>query len=281
MNSTAVRHPDEVVRLQDISKTYGNAKNRVAALDGVTIGLRRGSFTAVMGPSGSGKSTFLQCAAGLDRPTSGSVMLDGTELSGLNERELTKLRRRRVGFVFQAFNLLPALNVLENVTLPLRLAGIRPRSAEVDEIIERVGLGARRKARPAELSGGQQQRVAVARALVTKPAVLFGDEPTGALDTRTAREVLTLLRESVQWAGQTIVMVTHDPVAASHADRVLFLTDGQIIDSLERPTADRVAERMTHLGAWGDQPAARGLAQGLEQGLEQGLAHGLAQGEQR
>ncbi|MEV6808926.1 ABC transporter ATP-binding protein [Streptomyces sp. NPDC051132] len=243
--------------MDSVHKIYGGGKNKVAALDGVTITLRRGTFTAVMGPSGSGKSTFLHCAAGLDRPTSGSVCLDGVELSALKERALTKLRRERVGFVFQAFNLMPALNVRDNVTLPLRLAGRRAKVAEVDEVIERVGLASRKKHRPGELSGGQQQRVAIARALVTKPAVIFGDEPTGALDTRTAREVLGLLREAVQWAQQTIVMVTHDPVAAAHADRTLFLADGRIIDSLEHPTADMVAERMTRLGAWGEERTAQ------------------------
>jgi putative ABC transport system ATP-binding protein len=227
----------------------------VTALDDVSIGLNRGTFTAVMGPSGSGKSTFLHCAAGLDRPTSGSVVLDGVDLAPLGERELTKLRRERIGFIFQAFNLLPALSVVDNVTLPLRLAGSRPRKGAVDEVLERVGLGGRQRRRPAELSGGQQQRVAIARALITRPAVIFGDEPTGALDTYTAREVLILLREAVQQADQTIVMVSHDPVAAAHADRVLFLADGRIVGSLDRPTADQVAERMTQLGAWGSRSA--------------------------
>ncbi|MET9081725.1 ABC transporter ATP-binding protein [Streptomyces sp. NPDC090075] len=253
MNRTPAGPSDTVIHLDSVHKVYGGGKNKVTALDGVTISLRRGTFTAVMGPSGSGKSTFLHCAAGLDRPTSGSVRLDGVDLSPLKEKELTKLRRERVGFVFQAFNLMPALNVRDNVTLPLRLAGRRPKAAEVDEVIERVGLASRQKHRPGELSGGQQQRVAIARALVTRPAVVFGDEPTGALDTRTAREVLGLLREAVQWSGQTIVMVTHDPVAAAHADRTLFLADGRIVDALERPTADVVAERMTHLGAWAEE----------------------------
>ncbi|MEV7522629.1 ABC transporter ATP-binding protein [Streptomyces sp. NPDC091371] len=245
-----------VVRLESVTKVYGGAKNEVTALDNVSIGLDRGTFTAVMGPSGSGKSTFLHCAAGLDRPSSGSVLLDGVDLARLKERELTKFRRERIGFIFQAFNLLPALSVLDNVTLPLRLAGKRPQKGAVAEVLERVGLGGREDRRPGELSGGQQQRVAIARALITRPAVIFGDEPTGALDTYTAREVLTLLREAVEQAGQTIVMVTHDPVAASHADRVLFLADGRIVDHLDRPTADQVAERMTHLGAWGTRPAA-------------------------
>ncbi|GGU09195.1 ABC transporter ATP-binding protein [Streptomyces violascens] len=250
------QYGQDVVRLESVRKVYGGSKNRVAALDGVTLGLPRGTFTAVMGPSGSGKSTFLHCAAGLDRPTSGTVLLDGVDLSPLKERELTKLRRERVGFIFQAFNLLPALSVVDNVGLPLRLAGHRPKKAAVEEVLERVGLADKRGSRPGELSGGQQQRVAIARALITKPAVVFGDEPTGALDTYAAREVLTLLRESVRQAGQTIVMVTHDPVAASHADRVLFLADGQFVSHLDRPTADQVAERMTSLGAWGQDSAA-------------------------
>ncbi|MEV6971979.1 ABC transporter ATP-binding protein [Kitasatospora sp. NPDC093806] len=250
MNGTPNPHPEDVVRLDSVRKIYKGSKNTVAALEDVTVGLPRGSFTAVMGPSGSGKSTFLHCAAGLDRPTSGSVRLDGVELTSLGEKELTKLRRERIGFVFQAFNLLPALDVVDNVTLPLRLAGRKPRKDEVDEVIERVGLADRKRNRPGELSGGQQQRVAIARALVTRPAVVFGDEPTGALDTHTAREVLQLLREAVQWAGQTVVMVTHDPIAAAHADRVLFLADGRIVGVLERPTPDEVADRMTQLGAW-------------------------------
>jgi putative ABC transport system ATP-binding protein len=243
---------DEVLRLTGVRKNYG----KLVALDGVSTGFPRGTFTAVMGPSGSGKSTFLHCAAGLDRPDSGSVLLDGVELTGLKEKKLTRLRRDRVGFVFQSFNLLPALTVVENVTLPLRLAGRRVNRRAVDEVIERTGLAARRKHRPGELSGGQQQRVAIARALVTRPAVLFGDEPTGALDTRTAREVLGLLRSAVRDGGQTVVMVTHDPVAAAHADRVVFLADGRLVTELFRPTPERVAERMTHLGAWADEPVA-------------------------
>jgi putative ABC transport system ATP-binding protein len=247
-------NPD-VVRLTDVRKTYGGRRNTVTALDGVTTGFPRASFTAVMGPSGSGKSTFLHCAAGLDRPTSGSVLLDDEELSKLSEVELTKMRRDRVGFVFQAFNLLPAFSVQDNVTLPLRLAGKRVRADAVDRVLRQVGLADRRRHLPGELSGGQQQRVAIARALITRPAVVFADEPTGALDTRTAREVLNLLRASVDEAGQTVVMVTHDPVAASYADRVVFLADGRLVGQLLRPTADAVAERMTHLGAWAEQPA--------------------------
>ncbi|MGW7271979.1 ABC transporter ATP-binding protein [Streptomyces sp. NPDC054864] len=256
MNETRKQHGEPVVSLDSVSRLYGGPKNRVTALDDVSIGLEEGTFTAVMGPSGSGKTTLLHCAAGLDRPTAGTVRLDGTDLGSIKERRLTKLRRERIGFIFQSFNLLPALTVVDNVTLPLRLAGIRPKRAAVDEVLGRVGLGTRRDSRPGELSGGQQQRVAIARALITRPAVIFGDEPTGALDTRTASEVLSLLREAVEDAGQTIVMVTHDPVAAAHADRVLFLADGRLAGSLDRPTVEQVAAQMTHLGAWDDERAA-------------------------
>ncbi|WP_329088587.1 ABC transporter ATP-binding protein [Streptosporangium sp. NBC_01469] len=240
----------DVVRLDAVSKVYGKGQGAVAALREVSAGIPRGSFTAVMGPSGSGKSTFLHCAAGLDVPSSGSVRLGGTELAGMNETALTELRRQRVGFVFQAFNLVSALTVIENITLPLRLAGAKVDRAWLNEVVSRVGLEGRTSHRPAQLSGGQQQRVAIARALVTRPEVVFGDEPTGALDTMTARDVLTLLREVVDGMGQTVVMVTHDPVAASYADTVLFLADGRIVDIVKAPTAERVAERMTRLGAW-------------------------------
>ncbi|WP_214413917.1 ABC transporter ATP-binding protein [Sphaerisporangium fuscum] len=240
----------DVVRLDAVSKVYGKGQGAVAALREVSVGIPAGSFTAVMGPSGSGKSTFLHCAAGLDVPSSGSVRLGGTELSRMNETELTELRRQRIGFVFQAFNLVSSLTVLENITLPLRLAGVRPDRAWLGEIVERVGLAGRTGHRPAQLSGGQQQRVAIARALVTRPEVVFGDEPTGALDTMTARDVLVLLRQVVDGMGQTVVMVTHDPVAASYADTVLFLADGRITDSMAAPTAEKVAARMTNLGAW-------------------------------
>ena len=243
----------DAVRLRSVRKVYGKGDNGIVALDDVTQGFAGGTFTAVMGPSGSGKSTLLQCAAGLDRPTSGSVLLDGHELGDLDETALTTLRRERIGFVFQAFNLLPALTVEQNVTLPLQLAGRRPPKGRVAEVLDQVGLTQRRRHRPAELSGGQQQRAAIARALVTDPTVIFADEPTGALDTRTAREVLALLQRSVRVSRQTIVMVTHDPVAASYADRVLFLADGRIAGELQAPTADAVAERMTHLGAWADE----------------------------
>ncbi|MFT7834555.1 ABC transporter ATP-binding protein [Saccharothrix sp. BKS2] len=242
------------VRLDSVRKTYGKGDSAVEALRGVDIALDYGSFTAVMGPSGSGKSTFLQCSAGLDQPTTGAVILDGVDLTGMNEVQLTELRRERVGFIFQSFNLLPALTVEQNVTLPMKLAGRKIDRNRVADVIRRVGLEQRRTHLPGELSGGQQQRVAIARALVSEPAVVFADEPTGALDTRTALEVLDLMRESVLVSGQTIVMVTHDPVAASHADSVIFLIDGQIIGQLQHPTAEAVAERMTHLTAMVERP---------------------------
>ncbi len=245
---------EDAVRLASLHKVYGEGGNSVVALGGVTIGFRQGSFTAIMGPSGSGKTTLLQAAAGLERPTSGSVVVDRRELTGLGETALAKLRRVRIGFIFQAFNLLPALTVEQNVTLPLRLAGRRPNKAEVGEVLRRVGLTDRRHHRPKALSGGQQQRVAIARALVTRPAVVFADEPTGALDSNATREVLELLRESVQAVGQTVVMVTHDPLAASYADRVVFLADGRVIDELAHPTVDAVAERMLRLGASAERP---------------------------
>jgi putative ABC transport system ATP-binding protein len=238
------------VELSAVSKVYGRGQGTVHALREISVRIPRGSFTAVMGPSGSGKSTLLHCAAGLDTPSGGTVRLAGTDLSGMDETALTLLRRDRIGFVFQAFNLLPSLTVEQNVTLPLRLAGRRAESGRAAEVLERVGLADRARHRPAELSGGQQQRVAIARALVTRPDVVFGDEPTGALDTVTAKEVLALLRGTVDEAGQTIVVVTHDPVAASFADTVLFLADGRIADTMAAPDADAVADRMTRLGAW-------------------------------
>ncbi|MEU1871984.1 putative ABC transport system ATP-binding protein [Streptomyces ambofaciens] len=240
---------DDAIRLRTVSRRYGTGDGAVTALDAVSAAFARGTFTAVMGPSGSGKSTFLHCAAGLDRPTSGSVLLGGTELTGLSERRLTLLRRERVGFVFQAFNLLPSLTAEQNVALPLRLSGRRPPRGRVREVLGRVGLADRARHRPTELSGGQQQRVALARALITRPEVLFADEPTGALDSHTGREVLTLLRGMVDADGQTVVMVTHDPVAAARADRVLFLADGRVHDELTGAGADAIAARMTRLEA--------------------------------
>ena len=245
---------DHAVQLTAVRRTYGSAGARVTALDDITLALPRGSFTAVMGPSGSGKSTLLQCAAGLDRPTSGSVRIGGNELTGLSERRLTLLRRDRVGFVFQAFNLLPALTAEQNVVLPLRLAGRRPPRARVREALRQVGLADRAGHRTAQLSGGQQQRVALARALITRPEVLFGDEPTGALDSTTAREVLTLLRALVDDGGQTVVMVTHDPLAASYADRVVFLVDGRVHGELAGADAETIAARMA---GWEAAPLAK------------------------
>jgi putative ABC transport system ATP-binding protein len=238
------------VQLTEVSKVYGRGAAAVTALDNVSIALARGSFTAVMGPSGSGKSTFLHCAAGLDRPTKGTVRLGDTDLSGLKEVALTELRRERIGFVFQAYNLLPALNVEQNITLPLRLSGRAADRQWLGDVVGKVGLADRLSHLPSELSGGQQQRVAIARALVTRPEVMFADEPTGALDTRTGRQVLTLLRNIVDYFNQTVLMVTHDPVAASFADRVIFLADGRFADSLERGTPAAIAERMTKLGEW-------------------------------
>lgn len=235
------------VELRGVRRQYGRGAGSVHALAGVDLALPRGTFTAVMGPSGSGKSTFLQCAAGLDRPTSGSVRLGGTEITGMSENELTELRRSRIGFVFQAFNLLPSLTVEQNVLLPMRLAGQRQDRRRSDAVLAQVGLAGKSRRRPGELSGGQQQRVAVARALVTSPDVVFADEPTGALDTGTAAEVLGLLRHAVDALGATVVMVTHDPAAAAWADRVLFLADGAFAGGLERGTAEQIAARMTAL----------------------------------
>jgi len=243
----STRGAADSVRLVSVSKVYGRGGSTVSALNDVSLALASGSFTAMMGPSGSGKSTFLQCAAGLDRPTSGSIYLGGRDLAGLSEDALSRLRRETVGFVFQSFNLVPSLSVLQNITLPLRLAKRKPENHWLSEVIERVGLTKRAKHKPGELSGGQQQRVAIARALVTRPRVIFADEPTGALDTRASREILALLREAVDGLGQTVAMVTHDPIAASYADTVVFLADGQVVDTMTAPSANRVAERMTHL----------------------------------
>ncbi|MBY8343157.1 ABC transporter ATP-binding protein [Streptomyces spinosirectus] len=240
---------DWAVELHGVSKRYGRGGGAVHALRGIDLTLPRRSFTAVMGPSGSGKSTFLQCAAGLDRPTAGTVRLGGTEITGMKENKLTELRRTRLGFVFQAFNLLPSLTVEQNVVLPMRLAGRRPDRRRATEVLAQVGLADKARRRPGQLSGGQQQRVAIARALVTHPDVVFADEPTGALDTTTAAEILSLLRQAVDGQDATVVMVTHDPSAAAWADRVLFLADGEIVDHLERAPAEQIAARMTALSA--------------------------------
>ncbi|MGW2896073.1 ABC transporter ATP-binding protein [Streptomyces sp. NPDC001212] len=231
-------------RVVDAVKVHGAGDTAVRALDGVSVGFPAGRFTAIMGPSGSGKSTLMHCAAGLDTLTSGSAFIGDTELGGLDDRRLTLLRRDRVGFVFQAFNLVPTLTVAENITLPLDLAG-RPGDPEwIDALVEVVGLRDRLHHRPAELSGGQQQRVAVARAFAARPDVVFADEPTGNLDSRSGQEVLGLLGRAVRQTDRTVVMVTHDPVAAAHADEVLFLADGRLVDRMESPTADRVLDRM-------------------------------------
>ncbi|GAA2627125.1 ABC transporter ATP-binding protein [Streptomyces axinellae] len=255
-------HPAEALRLVKVSKVYGGGGadgNAVTALDGVTLSLPAGSFTAVMGPSGSGKSTLLQCAAGLERPDHGLVMVDGAEMTGGTEAELTKFRRRRIGFVFQEYNLMPTLTVEENTTLPLKLAGRRVNRARAREILAQVGLGDRLRHLPEQLSGGQRQRVAIARALVAEPNVIFADEPTGALDMRSAREVLGLLQQMVRAFGRTVVMVTHDPVAASYADAVQFLADGRLAGALASPSVDAVAERLAHLGDALEAPDRRPL----------------------
>ena len=227
-----------------LSKVYGSGDTRVTALDSVDVEIEAGQFTAIMGPSGSGKSTLMHCLAGLDSLTSGQVWIGETELSQLTDKALTKLRRDSVGFVFQAFNLVPTLSALENITLPIDIAGRKPDQQWVDLVIDTVGLRDRLTHRPSELSGGQQQRVACARALASRPTIVFADEPTGNLDSRSGAEVLGFLRRSVDEFGQTIVMVTHDPNAASYADRVVFLADGRIVDEMHKPTAAAVLERM-------------------------------------
>nr|WP_244945575.1 ABC transporter ATP-binding protein [Couchioplanes caeruleus] len=236
---------------------YGTGDASVDALAGVSLALPAGMFHAVMGPSGSGKSTLLHCLAGLDRPTGGTVRIGGTDLTTLGDRRLTLLRRDHVGFVFQRFNLLPVLTAAENITLPLTIAGRRPDRAWFDRVVTAVGLTDRLGHRPSELSGGQQQRVAVARALITRPWVVFADEPTGNLDSRSGTEVLSLLRDAVTDLGQTVVMVTHDPQAAARADQVVFLRDGRHAGTLPRPTADTVLEAMHRLETAGASPAGR------------------------
>jgi putative ABC transport system ATP-binding protein len=233
-----VDHP--AVAFEGVSRTYGSGPAAVAALDEVSVAFAAHTFTAVMGPSGSGKSTLLQIAAGLDTPTSGEVWLDGHELGALSETERTVVRREHVGFVFQAYNLMPTLTVAQNVELPLRLAGRRPDRAVTRDILDRIGLADRLGHRPNELSGGQRQRVAIARALVVDPAVTLADEPTGALDTAVAAEILALLAEAVASGGQTVVMVTHDPIAAAYADRVVFLADGRVAGEMRAPTVESV-----------------------------------------
>ncbi|GGS30552.1 ABC transporter ATP-binding protein [Streptomyces griseoviridis] len=244
--STAV-----AARATELSKIYGQGETRVVALDQVSVEFRQAEFTAIMGPSGSGKSTLMHCVAGLDTFSSGSVRIGETELASLKDRQLTRLRRDKIGFIFQAFNLLPTLTALENITLPMDIAGRKPDQRWLETVIDMVGLSGRLGHRPAQLSGGQQQRVAVARALASRPEIVFGDEPTGNLDSRSGAEVLGFLRNSVRELGQTVVMVTHDPVAAAYADRVVFLADGRIVDELYGPTADKVLDRMKRFDAKG------------------------------
>jgi putative ABC transport system ATP-binding protein len=237
------------VETTNLTKTYGTGPTAVSALAEVSLAFGAGEFTAIMGPSGSGKSTLLHCLAGLDTVTHGSVRIDGVELTALSDRALTRLRRDRVGFVFQSFNLLPTLTAEQNILLPLELAGRKPDAEWLRHLVRVTGLSDRLRHRPTELSGGQQQRVACARALVSRPAVVFADEPTGNLDSRSGAEVLGLLSASVRELGQTIVMVTHDPVAAAYANRVVLLADGRLVDEIVRPTADTVLAAMQRLGA--------------------------------
>jgi len=238
-------------RATELSKIYGQGETRVVALDKVSVDFGQAEFTAIMGPSGSGKSTLMHCVAGLDTFSSGSVRIGETELGSLKDKQLTKLRRDKIGFIFQAFNLLPTLTALENITLPMDIAGRKPDKAWLDQVIQMVGLSGRLGHRPSQLSGGQQQRVAVARALASKPEIIFGDEPTGNLDSRSGAEVLGFLRNSVRELGQTVVMVTHDPVAAAYADRVIFLADGRIVDEMYGPTAESVLDTMKQFDAKG------------------------------
>jgi putative ABC transport system ATP-binding protein len=235
----------------DLTKVYGHGEARVVALDAISVDFSRGHFTAIMGPSGSGKSTLMHCMAGLDSISSGSVRVGDVELTGLTDKQLTRLRRDKIGFVFQAFNLLPTLTAIENITLPLDIAGREPDPEWLDRVIATVGLSGRLTHRPSQLSGGQQQRVAVARAVAAQPELIFADEPTGNLDSRSGGEVLGFLRDSVHELGQTVVMVTHDPVAASYADRVVFLADGRIAGEIHGPTADQVLDRMKALDGTG------------------------------
>jgi putative ABC transport system ATP-binding protein len=247
---TQAAHPDgaAAARTEGATKIYGRGATEVRALDGVGVSFRRGEFGAIMGPSGSGKSTLMHCMAGLDTLTSGRAFIGDADLSTLDDRALTLLRRERVGFIFQAFNLVPTLTAEENMTLPLALAGEKGDPGWIRSVVDTLGLADRLEHRPSELSGGQQQRVAIGRALATRPQIIFADEPTGNLDSRASGEVLGFTRAAVDDMGQTVVMVTHDPVAASYADRVLFLADGRVVDEMHGPTAERVLDRMKQFG---------------------------------
>jgi putative ABC transport system ATP-binding protein len=253
VTTTPIAHRATAVaaRATDLSKVYGQGETQVVALNHVSVDFRQAEFTAIMGPSGSGKSTLMHCVAGLDSFSSGSVRIGETELGSLKDKQLTQLRRDKIGFIFQAFNLLPTLTAMENITLPMDIAGRKPDREWLERVIDMVGLRDRLGHRPTQLSGGQQQRVAVARALASRPEIIFGDEPTGNLDSRSGAEVLGFLRNSVRELGQTVVMVTHDPVAASYADRVIFLADGAIVDEMLNPTADGVLDRMKAFDAKG------------------------------
>jgi putative ABC transport system ATP-binding protein len=259
-----------------LTKAYGSGETAVLALDAVDVDIARGRFTAVMGPSGSGKSTLMHCLAGLDTVSSGRVWLGGTEITGLKERELTRLRRDRIGFMFQSFNLIPTLNALENITLPMDIAGRAPDREWLDRVVDTLGLRDRLRHRPSQLSGGQQQRVACARALASRPELIFADEPTGNLDSRAGLEVLGFLREAVDDLGQTVVMVTHDPGAAAHSDVVLFLGDGRIVDEMERPTAEAVLERMKRFDVIRLRPDGLAGAPGAAAGEARGGGGGAA-----
>jgi putative ABC transport system ATP-binding protein len=235
-------------RAEEVTKIYGTGDAAVRALNNITVEFAAARYTAIMGPSGSGKSTLLHCLAGLDRVTAGRVLLGDIDITAVSEKELTVVRRDEIGFVFQSYNLIPTLNAIENITLPLALAGRKPDKEWLDRVIDTVGLRDRLNHRPSELSGGQQQRVAVARALASRPQVIFADEPTGNLDSKASAEILEFMRQAVTDLGQTIVMVTHDPIAAGYSDRVVFLADGQIVDELQSPTADTVIDRVKNLG---------------------------------
>lgn len=262
-------------RARDLTKAYGSGETTVLALDAVDVDIARGRFTAVMGPSGSGKSTLMHCLAGLDDVSAGRVWLGDTEITGLKDRELTRLRRDRIGFMFQSFNLIPTLTAAENITLPMDIAGRRPDEAWLDQVIDTLGLRDRLRHRPSQLSGGQQQRVACARALASRPELIFADEPTGNLDSRAGLEVLGFLRVAVDRLGQTVVMVTHDPGAAAHADLVLFLGDGRIVDEMPQPTAEAVLERMKRFDVIRGASEDGGRAPG---GVEAGEGPALGKG---
>jgi putative ABC transport system ATP-binding protein len=247
MSETATARPPAAARAVGLTKVYGEGDAEVRALDGVSVEFERARFTAIMGPSGSGKSTLLHCMAGLDAPTDGSIYIGDVDLTSLSEKKLTLLRREKVGFVFQAFNLVPTLSAAENITLPLDIAGTKPDPRWFDQVVDTIGLRDRLSHRPSELSGGQQQRVAGARALVSQPEIVFADEPTGNLDSKSGHELLAFLKSAVKDHGQTIVMVTHDAAAASFADRIVFLADGRVVDEMLEPTTERVLDRLKSL----------------------------------